>query len=289
MKAALKFIAFLSLTALCTQQASAQVKKMQYRDRLGDSVTIINTQEKAARQKAIPPLRREHAIGLRLHTDGWGLHYRYGIIKNNEGRRDEIDRFYNVLFIELEASERYHPKEYRDYAGGVGQPYRNFLMSMFSTDMYKFGKINNIYTAKLGMGYKYLLAGKPEARTISLHWVNTGGLSMALVKPYYFGVDGGEMIALDPEAEDLANVLAQTRFSRGYGFREGWSELKVVPGVYLRSGLNLDYAQKRKNVSALEIGIGTDLYFQKIYQLAFHDPKAVFFNAYLSVSFGWKR
>ncbi len=289
MKAILKIFLILGLTLSCTIQADAQFKKMKYRNRIGDSVLVVNTQEKELRVKGPKALTKEHAIGGRINTDGWGLYFNYGLIKKNEGRKSEIDRFYNVLYFQLEVGERYHPKEYRDFRAGVASPYRNYFLSILSTDMFKFGKINNFYTTKIGLGYKYLLAGKPEANTVSIHWNTNGGLSLGLLKPYYFSTAGGEKVALDPEAEDLINTLARADYIKGWGYREGWGELKVVPGLYARTGLKLDFANRRKRLAGIELGVGAEVYMNKIHQMALQNPQSFFVNAFVGFEFGWKK
>lgn len=289
MKGILKIFLLFGAAVSFSQETSAQIRKIKHRDRIGDSVVVVNTQEKEVRVKGPKALTKEHAIGARINTDGWGLYFNYGLIKKNEGKKSEIDRFYDVLYFQLEIGERYHPKEYRDFRGGMAAPFRNYFLSILSTDMFKFGKINNFYTAKLGLGYKYLLAGKPEAKTVSIHWNTNGGLALAFLKPYYFSAVGGDKFALDPEAEDLINVLARTDFSKGWGYRDGWSELKVVPGIYARTGLKLDYADRRQRLAGLEVGVGAEFYTSRIHQMALQGPQNFFVNAFVGFELGWKR
>lgn len=282
------FLSFVLVQAIATN-AFAQPKKMTYRNRIADSVKLVNTQLIEPRVKGPKPLTREHTIGARINTDGWGLYFNYGLIQKNEGRKTEIDRFYNVLYFQIELGERYHPKEFRDFAVTGAQPYRNYFLSIFSTDMFKFGKINNFYTGKLGVGYRYLLAGKPEANTISIHWNTNAGLALALLKPYYFKATSGGELKLDPNDEDLINTLSYTQFTGGLGYRKGWDELKVTPGGYLRTGLKFDYANRKKRVAGFELGLGAEVYFTGIHQMALQEPKSLFVNAFVSFELGWKK
>ncbi|HTO16679.1 MAG TPA: hypothetical protein VLZ83_12980 [Edaphocola sp.] len=262
---------------------------MKYRNRLPDSVKFVNTQEIAPKVKPPKTLSREHSFGLAINTDGMGLQFNYGLIKNNEGNRLEKDRFYELLYFQLELGERYHPKEHRIFPDFGNQlPGSTMFLSALSKDMIKFGKINNFYMTKVGVGYKYLIAGHAEASSYSIHWNTNTGVSLALLKPYVFIVDGG-YFSIDPENPDLANELNSLRFTGAEGYRKGWDSLSVVPGFYVRSGLIFDFAQKRKNVSGLEVGLGAELYTQKIHQIAFQDPKSLFLNAFVRLEFGWKK
>ena len=247
MNGILKIFFTATILGFCSTNLSAQIKKMNYRDRAGDT-TFINTQVKEPRVKKPKALTSENAFGARLLTDGWALYFRYGIIKKNEGPKWEVDRFYDVLYFSVEAGERYHPKEYRDFQNvGGSTAYSNYFLSYFSTDMLKFGKINNFYTAKVGVGYQYLLAGKAEAKSIAIHWNTNVGVALGLVKPYYFITGRSGDVKLDPKDPDLLNTLANSRYTGGYGYRKGWNELKVVPGFYVRSGLKFDYANRLKS------------------------------------------
>lgn len=267
--------------------AQAQLKKMQYRNRIADTVVLVNTQEAVAKVKGPKPLRREHAIGFRANTDGWNAYYNYGIIKKNDGPKHEIDRYFDVLFFQLEIGEKRHPKEVRDFRYDGGSSFQNPLLSIFSTEMFRYGKINTFYQAKVGVGYKKLIAGKPEPHTVSIHWSTVAGVSLGLLKPYYFQTDAGGSLKLNPDS--VAQQLSSRQFLGGYGFRKGWDEIKIVPGLHLRSGLKFDYADRRQRLAGLEVGVNAEVYFQKIHQMAFQDPKSFFFNAYASFELGWKK
>ncbi|HRP90602.1 MAG TPA: hypothetical protein PKX92_11255 [Edaphocola sp.] len=262
---------------------------MKYRNRIPDSVTIVNTQTETPKVKMPKTLSRAHSFGAILASDGFGVQFNYGIIKNNEGSKTEIDRFYNLLYFQLEVGERYHPKEKRIFPNsGNNPPSSTLFLAGLSRDMIKFGKINNFYMTKIGVGYKYLIAGHAEPSSYSIHWNTNAGLSLALLKPYYFLSDGGYYL-IDPEQQNLANELSRIRFTGAEGFRKGWNELKVNPGFYVRSGLVFDFAQKRKVVSGLAVGLVAEVYSQKIYQMAFQNPKPFFFNAYIGLELGWKK
>jgi hypothetical protein len=289
MKPILKIIPILLLLVSTVKVGFAQVNKMKYRNRIGDSVLVVNTAVKEPRIKTPPPLRREHTLGLRLNTDGWMLSYNYGIIKKNEGSKNEIDRFYDVLYFQLGVGERYHPKEQREFSQSTNSAYRNYFLSLFSTEMFKYGKINNFYSARLGVGYKYLIAGKPEAQTVSIHWNTNGGILVGIVKPYYFNTSMDREMKLDPDAGNIGDTLSAFRFTNGHGYRKGWGELNFVPGVYLNTGLKFDFSKKKKNVAGIEMGLGMEMYFQKVHQLALYDPKNLFFNAFIGLDLGWRK
>ncbi|RQO31026.1 hypothetical protein DBR32_09980 [Taibaiella sp. KBW10] len=269
-----------------TSVQAQQGKKIQYRNRVADTVVLVNTQEKLPRVKGPKPLSKERALGFRINTDGWNAYYNYGFIKKNDREKHEIDRYFDVLFLQLEIGEKRHAKEMREFAYEGSGRFKNPLLSAFSTELFRYGKINTFYQAKIGVGYKKLIAGKPEPNTVSIHWSTVGGFSLGILKPYYFESSQGD-IKLDPDK--VYDVLPYTRLLGGYGYRKGWDELKFVPGLHLRSGLKFDYADKRKRLAGVEVGMNVEVYFSKIHQMAFQDPKSVFLNAYAAFEIGWKK
>lgn len=275
-----------SVLLLAGGTVQAQVKKIPYRNRVADTVVLVNTQEKAMRVKPPKPLSKERALGFRINTDGWNAYYNYGFIKKNDREKHEIDRYFDVLFVQLEIGEKRHPKEIRDFAYDGSGRFRNGFLSAFSTDYFRYGKINTFYQAKLGIGYKKLIAGKPDPNSVSIHWSTVGGFSMGILKPYYFESSMGTM-KIDPAT--AYDVLPSVRLLGGYGYRRGWDELKFVPGLHLRSGLKFDYADKRRRLAGIEVGLNVETYFSKIDQMAFQDPKSFFLNAYAAFEIGWKK
>ena len=87
---------------------------------------------------------KQSAFGFKLNTDGWGLMYEHGKYKS-------ISKT-NLWWIEM--GERHSPKEEKITAGqdlgGI------FLIG----NPYSYGKINNFYYLKGGIGQQILIGGK---------------------------------------------------------------------------------------------------------------------------------
>lgn len=167
------------------------------------------------------PIRTEFSGGLRLNTDGWSIFFDRGKVKTDDERHS--DMFHDVILWQVEFSEKKDPKEYKTTNSNL-DPYSGSKPTPFI-----FGKINNFYALKLGIGKRKMIAGKPESGTISIHWVYEGGLSIGMLKPYYIKVyNENNPIKYTDEKRD--EFLAQNSIIGAAGFREGLHEIKFVPG-----------------------------------------------------------
>ncbi|MES2478515.1 MAG: hypothetical protein V4561_05485 [Bacteroidota bacterium] len=226
------------------------------------------------------PITKETSAGLRLNTDGWTAFFERGRVKAQDVKR--MDMFHDVRIFQIEFSERRHPKELRMYGWDRDRQ---------SDEMYVFGKINNFYALKFNWGMRKMLAGKPYPKAVSVHWVYAGGLSLGLLKPYYVnaynGVGQREMMKYSTENSpyflNALNVVGAGGFSQGIG------EIKIKPGLHLKTALHFDYASDKFLVSAVEIGTTAEIYASKIELMASQKATPFFFNLYAGIQFGKRK
>jgi len=257
----------------------AQRHQMQYRDRLGDSVVLVNTAEEAPRTKRPAVLTSALSGGFRLNSNGWGLFMDKGFLYgNNDFGSNNRNKFFQARVIELSFSEIKHPKEIKANAALPGLP--------FQPGAYILGKVNNFYQANLGYGYRRLIAGKPDPGTVSIHWTYLGGFSGGLLKPYYLNIYNLGAVKYSEDVQQ--EFLTPGRIMGKAGFSKGLNEIKFVPGIFLKTGLHFDFASQTKGLMALETGAYGSFYFQKVLQMVGQDPKQFFLNFYVSIQFGGK-
>lgn len=230
-----------------------------------------------------PPLEQELSGGFGLTTNGWKLFIDYGRIKSDEGRLS--DQFHDVQLFQLEFSEIKHPKETR-----VNSRQNSFGDG--KSQSYIFGKINNFYTFNLTYGKRRMIAGKPEPRTVSVHWVYAGGLSVGLLKPYYLdgyvpADKGGSPMQLERREfkyADYPGNFTNTDFIVGNApFSKGLGEMQFVPGLQAKTALHFDFSNNKHLLMAVETGVSGAVYTQKIALMA--DQKAFPYTLNLYASF----
>jgi hypothetical protein len=83
--------------------------------------------------------------------------------------------------------------------------------------------------------------------------------------------------------------LDPNRINGGAGFTKGFSEMKFVPGAFLKTALRFDYGRYNELLSAIELGVNVEVYSQKMPIMLRNKEKQLFFNAYAAIVFGKRK
>lgn len=274
-----QFLKYFLCLILLTAEWSVMAQPIQYkyRDRLGDSVRLVDLNEPPERIKRAPLLTKSLSGGVQVRTDGWALFMDMEFLY---GHADFGNQNYNTHFqerlVELSFGEIKHPKEVKTNSNVPGMP--------FEPGGYILGKINSFYQANLGYGYRRLIAGKPDNGTVSIHWTYLGGFSGGLLKPYYLNLmnQGLAKYSKDIESDFIAqsNIMGKAKFS------EGLDEVEFVPGLFLKTGLHFDFTKRKKALMGIETGLTASYYFKEVPQMVGQDVQQLFYSFYLSIQIG---
>jgi len=212
---------------------------------------------------------RQTAFGLQLRTNGYGLFFELG--------RSRTPRFTNLYMIEI--TEIKHPKEEKVSNANT-----------FFSNSFVYGKINNFYQVKLGFGQQYVFGQKGNKNGVAVLGIVEGGISAGLLKPYYIQVQDQSNSVRDIkyDSEDSSEFIGGNIIG-GSGFTKGWDELKIKPGAFLKTALRFDFGRFNETVQALEIGMSLDAYASKIPQMAYNEPKRLFFQGHFAIVFGHRK
>lgn len=219
---------------------------------------------------------KQNAFGLKLTSDGYAAFYELGKLKTTR----------KTNLYSLEIGERKHPKEEKltrsdNFIGfAIGNPFI-------------FGKINNFYYTKLGIGQQHLLGGKGNKNGVAVSAIYGGGLSLGLLKPYYLDVKttGGRRYDVKYNNDDSTRdiFLDPNGINGGSGFTKGFNELKVVPGVFAKTAMRFDYGRYNEVLSAVEVGASVEWYSKKMPIILLSKEKQLFFNVYAAIVFGKRK
>ncbi len=259
---------FLSSAFLTTVQAQTKSKDELKRER----TARINQLRKEEDENALI-YNKQNAFGIKLNTDGYGVFYEHGKYKSLQ--------LTNLWWLQLD--ERKDPKEDRitnttpDGIFQIGNPF-------------VYGKINNFYQFKIGLGQQRLIGGKDVKNGVAVTAIYGGGITAGLLKPYYLNVNDSVSSSHDvkysPENED---VFLYGPINGGSGFGKGWGEVKFVPGVHARAALRFDYGHYNELLSAIETGVTAQYYSKNIDMIVNQPGKKFFFNAYVALVFGKRK
>ncbi|HEX8277225.1 MAG TPA: hypothetical protein VF540_00965 [Segetibacter sp.] len=266
----MKNIVFAAICTFAITVAFAQDKEArdQKKEEKKDKIRQLIMQEE---QGAII-YQRQTIFGVKLNTDGYGAMLEFGRLKTP--RKSNL--------YSLEIGERKHSKEEKITSSRGG----------YLSNPYIFGKINNFYYAKLGYAQQRLIGNKGNKNGVAVSAIYGGGLSAALLKPYYLKISDRENNLVDDvkynNNEDvfLANqdlVLGSSGFGKGFG------ELKFTPGAFVKTAMRFDYGRYNELVSAIEVGLNVEFYSKKTPIMLLTKEKQLFFNAYAAIAFGRRK
>jgi hypothetical protein len=212
---------------------------------------------------------KQGLFGIKLATDGYGIAY--------EKAKFKSARVANLWSIEL--NEKKHNKERKES-----------LQQGFNFSSLIYGKLNNFYQLKLGIGQQRIIGGKGNKNGVAVMGVYSGGVSAGLLKPYYVDVKGGFRTTYDVILDSLERAGNPDYLEQGSsGFTVGWGEVKFRPGLHAKTAMRFDFGRFNESVTALEVGLNAEYYFGKIPQMMLVKEKHFFFNAYLSLMFGRRK
>jgi hypothetical protein len=211
---------------------------------------------------------KQSVFGVELRTNGYGIFYELGKRKSQ--------RYTNLYSIEL--TEIKHRKEEKTEG------------AQFFSNSFVYGKQNNFYQAKLGFGQQYILGQKVNKNGVAVTASFSGGINIGLLKPYYIDVQDqfNQDRTIKYEDDSLLFLNAKNYYGSS-GFTKGWNELKVKPGLFVKSALRFDFGRYNESVQALEIGVSAEGFAQKIPILAHNDPKQIFVQMHIAFVFGGRK
>ena len=223
---------------------------------------------------------REVSSDIRLHTNGFAFALNFGRIKT----------YYKTKYYQFEIGELKHPKEIRN-------PFNDNVGSRGSGSSFIYGKRNNLYVVRAGLGTKRYFSEKAKKRGIAVGASYEFGPTLGLLKPYHltlsYRVDSpnGEEMEVT-EAYSEANHALFTDHSAivgAAGFTKGFNGLKIRPGVHAKGGLHFALGAFDEVIKAFEAGFMFDYFFTEVpimVPLENNENKSYFLNLYLTLQFG---
>ncbi|MEO8413493.1 MAG: hypothetical protein ABI472_07525 [Ginsengibacter sp.] len=243
--------------------ASAQKSKKQKQAEKRAHINNLAKEE----EEGVIAYKKSFLFGAKLISDGYGAFFELG-------RASSVKK---AILYQLEFSERKSVKEDKQ-----SNPYINSVPFIY-------GKENFFYPVKLGVQQQILLGNKSNKNGVSVTGNYGGGLSLALLRPYYLQVQkGNNYVYVKYNSPDSALFLDGPILG-GPTFGKGWSDLTVTPGLYAKTSVRFDYGSYNEIISAIEVGLTVDYYSKKIPILLQNPQKQFFFSAYFSILFGKRK
>lgn len=214
--------------------------------------------------------RKEIKGGIIVHNRGFGIKFQK--VRN-------INAF-KKQFFEIEAVTMQALKQIK-----VVNSY------FYNAKPYYYGKLNNLYIFRGGLGIEKLLNSKPYWGGVELLYNYSCGASIGISVPIYLYIIHFSPYSYDytieAEKYDPEIHFQDIIYGRGPIFK-GIGEIGFHPGLYGKAGLNFEFGAYNTKISSLEIGAILDIYPTGIALMAFESKKYAFLTLFFSVSFGKK-
>lgn len=216
-----------------------QLKKTERREKINQ---LIKQEEEGALI-----YQKQGAYGFKFNTDAWSMFYEHGKYKT-------ITKT-NLWWLEL--GERKHPKEEK-------VPTLNASSGFLVISSYIYGKRNNFYYLKAGLGQQTLIGGKGNKNGVAVSAIYGGGFSAGLLKPYYIEIQNPTTgVREQIKYNNNDNLFLDPAIILGKGsLTKGFNEITFVPGVHARAALRFDYGRYNEVLSAMEVGVNAEYYSQ---------------------------
>lgn len=227
---------------------------------------------------------KEVSVDFRVHTNGMSLGMNFGQIKT----------YYRTRYFHIDFGELRNSRETRQnkniQAGGPNGSFRSFV----------YGKQNNFYALRGGLGEKLYLSEKGRRKGLAVGISYEAGPTLGLLKPYYlilrnvsenpspFTTFRSEKFTSANEARflDINSIFGADSFTRGFG------ELGVVPGAHAKFAMHFDWGAFDEFVKAFEVGLMADFFFRSVPIMVESDlikdsgNTPVFINLFLNLQLG---
>jgi len=134
----------------------------------------------------------------------------------------------------------------------------------------------------------YFFIKKIDQGGIAIRYVFSGGPSFSLYKPIYYDVLYHiSLYEVEINQEKFSvSIHKPEEIYRQSSFMKGINEIKIVPGVYGKAGINFEYSKLDRVIHAIEIGVTLDAFLKKIPIMASEDNLRLFPALFVSYRFG---
>jgi hypothetical protein len=231
---------------------------------------------------------KQHTYFGQIHSNGFGLGYRFGRIRSIE----------NYTFQEFEFLQLKHPKAGRSQGQNRVGTNRRFI----------WGGINQLYAFQYGFGRQQTLNEKPYWGGVQVNYIASAGGVLGLAIPQYLNIlhpksppisPGENQWYVEAERYDPKNTL-HNEWGRINGMGplfKGLFNLRPYPGIYAKFAFNFEFGKYLERVNALEVGAMVDVFPIPVPMMAVPDkngglrPDRNFFfvNFYVAYHFGKRK
>ncbi len=210
--------------------------------------------------------KNEKTVGIQLNTNGWGIGYRYG---------DRINYFEKRVY-EVDFSIIKHPKEVKSSS------------TFISSESFVFGKLNYVFDLRVGYGKQNEMFSKRDPGSVAIRYYYSVGPTVAIQKPIYYEIlyPVNDSVYGIRKEKFNADIHTSGDINGKTSFFDGVDEISLVPGAFLKFGVNFEFSQSETLIHALEAGAMIQAYLSNLEIMDVNDNQQFFFTLFVSYRFG---
>lgn len=231
--------------------------------------------------------QKESGVNARIYTNGFSFGYQIGkIVKYN------LSQYYFAEFGELKDPIETRQQKNISLSGPRGT-FRGFI----------FGKQNNFYPVRVGIGEKRFLSEKGKRKGLAMGVSYEGGATLGLLKPYYLILrhttdNPGNFTSIRSEKYTAENANRFLNWDDIFGadkLTKGLDELGIIPGVHVKGSLHFDWGAYGEFIRSAEIGIMADGYIKDVPILAdneemgINNNQNIYLNLFVNLRLGKRK
>ena len=231
-------------------------------------IKIGSENDKPIEEKLV--YHHQNTFNIALHSQGLGAGFKIGKIKS----------IYKTTNWETEFLSIHSPKEIRIVNS-----------TEYNARPFVYGKLNSVFAVRFGYGAERQLFGKPYWGGAETRWNYEAGVSLAVLKPYYYYVtvyqaneDGSYEEIITEQTFDQSgqwsNILGRSSFFKGIG------ESSFSPGLHVKTGLSFDFSASRSSIKALNVGMVAEAYPMGVSIMDGQTNKWLYLTFYVSYNWG---
>lgn len=213
----------------------------------------------------------QNSINIGIHSQGFLGGFKIGKIKN----------IYTTCNWETEFFTLNSLKEIRMISGYANPLARPFV----------YGKLNTVFGIRFGYGQEKRIYGKPYWGGVELRWIYEGGVSLAMLKPYYYYV----LVYQENAMGEYEEVLDERRFDDQSQWLDivgkapiskGFKELGFSPGIHVKGGLSFDIGTSKTRYQAINFGVIAECYPMGVSIIDSQRNRRLFLTFFISYNWG---
>ncbi len=207
--------------------------------------------------------RNERIYGISANSNGYGFGY-------TMAKRINIHK---KFIYEADINLVKHEKEKKS-TFYYGESFKRYV----------YGKTNYAFNIRLGVGMQHVLFKKFDRNSVSVRFFYSGGFTNVFLKPIYY-------LVYDDVAKNDVWMIFEKNTPYWYivdrkPFYDAFNEIKLVAGLYAKTGFSFDFGKEDKILNILETGISFEAYPKKIKIMETENNPSFFPSVYIAYRWG---